>query len=398
MTSGVSRLVPTGSALSRVPSPSRSLNCRFWVDLEDQARGREHVRRQMRRVGVAHDHRGEGVVLHLAEQMQAVEALQVVEAVAVLQLLHLHFEDEVEGRAQHAAERHDLFGKAADPEIDVLEAAKRTAGSRRRCALRKSSRSAGTSMPPTETPVIMVSAASRFSSSVVCARDQRVRAVGGDEVDDRRFVLEVAGKVDPAVVGLEQDVLVGRLVELTTGGVQRRHAGVAAARQVDGREVEGQAQQVVAQRGRHELVDFVADLTGHAADDGAGGDIVGDGVIGVELYRIEEALDQADMVCGERRIEAVDRLGQHGVAEAIDHMGELGHDRRIDRRVEPVRNHEHVDVRLDLAREFLEHEVLILHLGAELGGLEQALAVPHETRRPAAGGRQGAPGRPRAIR
>ena len=60
------------------------------VDLEDQARRREHVRRQMRRVGVAHDHRGEGVVLHLAEQMQAVEPLQVVEAVAVLQLLHLH--------------------------------------------------------------------------------------------------------------------------------------------------------------------------------------------------------------------------------------------------------------------------------------------------------------------
>ena len=80
----------------------------------------------MRRVGVAHDHLGEGVVLHLAEQMQAVEPLQVVEAVAVLQLLHLHFEDEVEGRAQHAAERHDLFGQAADPQIDVVEAAQRT--------------------------------------------------------------------------------------------------------------------------------------------------------------------------------------------------------------------------------------------------------------------------------
>ena len=82
----------------------------------------------MRRVGVAHDHGGEGVVLHLAEQMQAVEPLQVVEAVAALQLLHLHFEDEVEGGAQHAAERHDLFGKAADPEVDVLEAAERAAG------------------------------------------------------------------------------------------------------------------------------------------------------------------------------------------------------------------------------------------------------------------------------
>ena len=125
---------------------------------------------------------------------------------------------------------------------------------------------------------MMVSAASRLPSSVVCAGDQRMRAVGGDEVDDRRFVLEVAGEIDPALIGLEQDVLVGRLVELRARRVQRRHAGVAAARQVDGREVERQAEQVVAQRAGDELVDLVADLAGHAADDGAGGDVVVDGV------------------------------------------------------------------------------------------------------------------------
>ena len=72
--------------------------------------------------------RSEGIAFHLAEEVQAVEALQVVEAVAVLQALHLRFEDEVEGRAEHAAERHDLFGKAADPQIDVVEAAERAAG------------------------------------------------------------------------------------------------------------------------------------------------------------------------------------------------------------------------------------------------------------------------------
>ena len=60
--------------------------------------------------------------------MQPVEPLQVVEAVAVLELFELHFEHEVEGRAQHAAERHDLFRQAADPEIDVVEAAQRAAG------------------------------------------------------------------------------------------------------------------------------------------------------------------------------------------------------------------------------------------------------------------------------
>ena len=63
--------------------------------------------------------------LHLAEEVQTVEPLQIVEAVAALQVLHLHFEDEVERRAEHAAERHGLFGEAADPEIDVVEAAER---------------------------------------------------------------------------------------------------------------------------------------------------------------------------------------------------------------------------------------------------------------------------------
>ena len=35
-----------------------------------------------------------------------------------------------------------------------------------------------------------------------------------------------------------------------------------------------------------------------------------------------------------------------------------------------------VDVRIDAAGEFFEHEVLVLHLGRVAAGLEQALAVP----------------------
>ena len=49
-------------------------------------------------------------------------AVQVVEPVAVLQSLELGLEHEVEGRAEHAAERHLLLGQAADPQIDVVEA------------------------------------------------------------------------------------------------------------------------------------------------------------------------------------------------------------------------------------------------------------------------------------
>ena len=52
---------------------------------------------------------------------------------------------------------------------------------------------------------------------------------------------------------------------------ERRHAGVAAARDVQRRQVERQAEQVVAQRAGHELVDLVADLAGGAQRDLAGG-------------------------------------------------------------------------------------------------------------------------------
>ena len=92
------------------------------VDLEDEAGCREDVAREMRRVGVGHDQLRERVVLQLAEEVEPLGAFQVVEPVAVLQLLHLFFEDEVEGRAEHAAERHLLLGEAADPQIDGVDA------------------------------------------------------------------------------------------------------------------------------------------------------------------------------------------------------------------------------------------------------------------------------------
>ena len=145
----------------------------------------------------------------------------------------------------------------------------------------------------------------------------------------------MAGEIDPALIGLEQRVLIGGLVELAARLVERGNPGVAAARQVDGREIKRQAEQVVAQRTGDELVDLVALLPGHAADDGAGSDVGVDdrrAAIVLELQRIEEALDQPDIVSLIARVEAVDRLGQHRVAEPIDHMRELRHDRRVDRR------------------------------------------------------------------
>ncbi|MNF43425.1 hypothetical protein D3C84_245090 [compost metagenome] len=70
------------------------------------------------------------------------------------------------------------------------------------------------------------------------------------------------------------------------------------------------------------------------------------------------------------------------MTEAVHHVGELGEDCRVDRGVIPAGRKEFVDLRLNGPRELLEHQVLVLHLGAELGGLEQAFAVPHQRRDP----------------
>ena len=58
-------------------------------------------------------------------EVDALDARQVVETVAVLDRLHLVLEDEVEGRAQQAAEQVLLLGQAADPQVDRVEAGDR---------------------------------------------------------------------------------------------------------------------------------------------------------------------------------------------------------------------------------------------------------------------------------
>ena len=215
-----------------------------------------------------------------------------------------------------------------------------------------------------------------------------MRAVGGDEVDQRFRVLDVLHEVGPARVGLDPAVG-GLVVEIAPRRVQGRNAGIAAAREIEHGEIERQADEVVAQRLGDELVDLVADRARHAAHDGAGR-LFRRRAAGGKCQRIEEGRDQAQLLIVrgvqgvgndgiEVRIEAIDRLGQHRVAEAIDRVRELRHDRRIEVDVIDLgRREERIDHRLDGARELLEHEVLVLHLGAELRHLEQALAVPVE--------------------
>ena len=186
-------------------------------------------------------------------------------------------------------------------------------------------------------------AAARLPASVVVAGERGVRAVGGDEVDQQFRVLDVLREVDPARVGLELAVA-GHLVELAACRVQRRNAGVAAAREVDGGEVERQAEQVVAQRLGLELVDLVADLAGGAAHDGAGRLLGGERAALSNASGLRKASIRPISLEAKSGSRPVDRLQQHRVAEAVDRVRELGHDRRIDGGVEAVGGEEHVDV------------------------------------------------------
>ncbi|MNQ31698.1 hypothetical protein D3C85_450760 [compost metagenome] len=357
------------------------------VDLQNVGRRQEDPGRKVCGIGIGHHQRGERVVLKLGAKVHRGGALQVVEAVTVLEFLHLVLEDEVEGRAEHAAKGHLLLGQATNPEVDRIQAGDGHIVCRVQNAVR--TRGAGPGAGAVE-EVDAIGRRTRTAEhqersrrALVRQRDgvgnARMGAVGSDEVDQRFRVLYVLHEISPARVGLELCVA-GGPIELPPRSVQGRNAGIATTRQVDGRQIERQAQQVVAQGFGDELVDLVAHLAGHAAHDGTGR-LFRSGAAARELERVEEGLDQPDIARGKVRIKPVDLLQQHRVPEAIDGVCELGNDARIDRGVVHLaRGEEGIDHRLDGPGELLEHQVLVLHFGAELRRLEQALAVPVQGR------------------
>ena len=203
-------------------------------------------------------------------EVNAFDARQVVETVAVLDGLHLVLEDEVEGGAQQAAEQVLLLGQAADPQVDRVEAGDR-AGAPLRVHRQRVVDVVGVRTQAVH-EVIGVLAEARgglpnrrhLATSVERGRplvDQRrraddagMRAVGRHEVDQRAGVLEELAELVPAGVGLHRRVLGAAGIELgedlVAHQVERRHAGVAAAREVDGGQVERQAEQIVPQARR----------------------------------------------------------------------------------------------------------------------------------------------------
>src|SRR5262245_34350311 len=277
------------------------------VDLEDEGRRRKDVGGQMEGVGVEHDELRERVVLELGEEVHARGPGEVVEAVAVLQGLHLRLEDEVEGRAEEAAEGHLSLGQTADPEVDAADTGR---GDAVDVLGVRTTVGPGAGAVEEVEPVGLVQARiteDEFGGGEPLrlqgprGQDGPVRAVGRDEVDDGGLVLQVHHQVGPARVRLELGVR-GHLVERTTRRVQGGDSGVTSAGDVERGQVKREAQQVVADCLGDELVDLVALLSGHAAHDGAGSLLRAQGAALVELERIEKRIDEGDIVRVEVRV------------------------------------------------------------------------------------------------
>ncbi|MNL30416.1 hypothetical protein D3C87_1521510 [compost metagenome] len=208
-------------------------------------RAADTVRPGKAEIRVRHDQLGEGIVFQLVEEVEALRARQVVEPVRILQVFQLRFEDGGEGRAEHAAEEQDFFGQAADPEVDMVETAL-VAGIRA---------GAVDEVHPVadigRRRAVGLDAEHEFPGDRALCRergrtgDQGVCAVSGDEVHDRDRVLETDCEFGPVVIGF-QEARTGCGEEFGARLVERGHAGITTAGDVDRGKVERQAEQIVA--------------------------------------------------------------------------------------------------------------------------------------------------------
>ena len=317
----------------------------------------EHAAVEVLGTGIALDDVLELFVDDALAHLQLVEAIQVVEAVAVHQAAYLVGEHRVEGFAEQAAgDVH--FGQAAEPGVDVLE------------AVHAIERGIGVLQ---EVQRLLVGVAERggvaLGDAAVLQADQRARAldvaverVGGDEVHQVVRVDHVGAEVGPAGVFAQAD----GLAEF----VQRGDADVAATGDVDRRQVQRHAQQALVQRRGDEFVDLVGLLVGHAQGDG-GRALLREQLGGEEGALQRHAHHRAGDVAG--GVDQVDRLAQRAVAEAVGHLREVQADVGL---LAAVVADELGDVRRDGAGELVHRGVLVFHLDGDLGSVEQPGLVP----------------------
>ena len=347
---------------------------------EVEGRRGKHISRQVGRRGVARDDIAEGLFLQLGEYIQACCTGEVIEAVVVLQLQHLCAEHIGKAGAQHAAEGLQFLRQTTEPEVHIFQATEGTT-----CV-----------DPGRIEEVLGIQVSGGGSADQGCRSgptgrvcrgglDRCVGAVGGDEIGERFQVLDVLSEIVPTDVGRESRV--ARVVEKQTASpVETWCASVAASSHVERAQVEGQANQVVAQGFGEEFVNLVSYLLHHArADRTHSGFGVHPALL--ESHRVEEGVDQAHGHGDPRAgIDPIHRVGELGVAKAVDDVGEKRHDRRIH---SVVISAEDFDRWQQFAGEFLKHEMLILHLVGEFACLEQALTIPLQCSNGGRGGGEG---------
>ncbi len=346
------------------------------VHFQNMIRGHEQFRMHVRgafiaEVAVTHHQGGKGVGLQLGQHVKALGTAQVVEAVPVLQHLHLRLKDEVECGSEHAAELIFPLCQAANPEVDHVQARFFVSPCAR--AVEEVKRiGAPWIVGITKQQEIYRCA---FTFDGLCIQDQLMLSVGGHKVEDRGGIFQVNSKVSPALVGFQLAVA-RQFEELRTGLIEGGHKGVAAAGDVKCAEIQRQTDQVIAQGTGQELIDFVAHLTGHPAHNRADSGMTFHRAVVIEGQWVKEGLNKPQVVTCHIHADTIDALGEHRVAEAVDHVGELGEDRRVD--VGGVREDKGVDRRLDGTGKLFKYQVLVFHLGREATGLEQVFAVPHQ--------------------
>ena len=326
--SGVEHLLCRRGGLQGVEVSNRLPLLLHVVHQHVFVRHREDVAIEVRGAGCPHHDVRQLDAFHvLDKELLGRDAAQIVEEVSVLQFQHLHGEDRVEGRAQHAADNFTL-GKASHPGVDAVEVLVAcgahpggvpVGGICRRLQPGHVFRlGSGVGADLQSIPLGQRPPGAKLGQDIIAG-------IGHDEVLDRRDLvrrraLEVVAEVCPACVHSERRLQCQGCHGLKRRPhfVERRQASVAATHNVQHGKIQRLTQQVVAERVGHLLVDPVADLGGAAIRQKSGGVARGIGLRGQE-GRDQPAVDvDIDLVGKGARRRSGGRRAIQGDGHGID--------------------------------------------------------------------------------
>ena len=370
-------------------------------DVADKVPGSSRPRNHVRELLRAHR------VVEIGEVDEAeLQRPEIVEAVAVDQPRHLIAEDRVERRSEFT-EKDVGLGQTADPGVDLVERLVALIA----CPHELEGLGCGVGRSPAENADCRLLLGREVGiGHAIAQTDDRgtkrhvtVEGIGGDEVRQRFGMRHVLPEISPADVGLEsgvdRDRSIDRLGERRVGEamgqhviglllleqgqlgrhsarelfpqlVERRHAKVSAAGDIDRRQILRLAEQLLLQGRGYKFVDLGSDLLGHSLHDGGRADLRKPGGGEEGLFEGVVGHGGGEAAIG---VDGIDDLPQHRVAEAERHLAVVERYVGIDARVV---HHEERDVGAHEAGILVDRDVLIFPLVHERGSLEHLLLVP----------------------